>query len=821
MSFTNIEQLSAARTQWLVWVAKKLFSTRLDDVETYSISGLSDFTAVEKALSVIHIGLSHIHGVDDGDIQIRGYLEPELCTSVISQWRDSGFDPRISSLLESSWLTLLRLGRDLEQARTELLLEFYASPLGIWMRKQTTANLDPEHIDHGVLTYFSEHPDALENSLSLPQNLDFGLDYAESHLNAVLSLAQTNPEAAYAIFSPLELLGCYPDNDIDLWKDEALALASQYHHVYLSQPGGWPRPGPGGVPDWVIDSVRNRGARFSHSTSGFVPGWFITVESNEELNGIYEESSSLAFFLREENENILTIGFAFQLGDRGEKAHISYRYDMSDTVSLYWLQALLAIGIVRIDVYRLNLLFGIEYCFAFGSRLPFELINKARAVIQGYLESNQSTVKALVPKTTLHYLDEMSLIEKNLFENLKFLQRERAEAPNSPITSGYLKFLRVMHELSLDVRHGVALGLSTLTEAYELLRVSLTRLERGSSRELDLSNLGDGRAYVQFFQMNGFLNALVAYVDNDSQTHCYPLDFSGDIDTDVHFDDIAQCSNYYRDGLSSLSGLASSGIDKLVINPGPDAYNIPLHDAMLAMGFSEVSYTHSLSSLSPKSDKKDNQDVLVAGYADKGDRYLPKVELELSIVAKLYSSKPREVILNAPLPAIVHFAGHGYSGSSSFQVGMDLGPHPNDYLSASEVLLEADCTRTTVVFLSACSTGRADYGPSQLVDNVPMDVAFIEAGAQTVVSTSAPINDVIAGLFAFVFHAALRNEQSVWEAFLTARAAVSQGCFDESWHAYEEELRVDWPRWQEDLGQAMKVAPEDWRLFRLSGRHWA
>ena len=97
-----------------------------------------------------------------------------------------------------------------------------------------------------------------------------------------------------------------------------------------------------------------------------------------------------------------------------------------------------------------------------------------------------------------------------------------------------------------------------------------------------------------------------------------------------------------------------------------------------------------------------------------------------------------------------------------------------------------------------------------------MDVAFIEAGARAVVSTSTPVNDYIACFFATVFHSELLEGTSLWEAFVNAREAARSGELPNS----AEVIERCWPNWYSDIRAALAQHPHDWESYRLSGRYW-
>lgn len=95
----------------------------------------------------------------------------------------------------------------------------------------------------------------------------------------------------------------------------------------------------------------------------------------------------------------------------------------------------------------------------------------------------------------------------------------------------------------------------------------------------------------------------------------------------------------------------------------------------------------------------------------------------------------------------------------------------------------------------------------------PLDVALLEKGCRTVISTSAPVSDHVALIFATTFHHALAHGASTWDSYVEARstftAATPRVARD-----VQHLLDVAYPRWRLPLPHAVA---DDWVLFRYSG----
>ncbi len=237
-------------------------------------------------------------------------------------------------------------------------------------------------------------------------------------------------------------------------------------------------------------------------------------------------------------------------------------------------------------------------------------------------------------------------------------------------------------------------------------------------------------------------------------------------------------------------------------------------------GFDEVSYAHRSTVVSSESpDIHDGQEILMAGWPGTvgAANYLNSLEIELTALERMYGQARQSSVDLSALPEIVHFAGHGDAGLSITSHWMQATETIGELLTPAGVLLNADASRTELVYLSACSTGAGVFGLRSVMEAVPLDVAFLERGATCVVSTSAPVNDVIASMFAITFHAALRAGAAIWEAYIDARSATSTGN-----SSPESQLALDteWSSWRVQHSRASARHPDDWMRFRLSGRHW-
>jgi hypothetical protein len=797
------EMYTAQRRQWLNHVANLILNSTTSRIFTNDL-----LAPVEQAMLTVHVGVGHLLGVADADSRVAHLLSPDQVQALISRyWRDGRLDPRIARLVPFLWASLYRLGRDTGTIRSALLEELFNSQLGRRIRPDTDHDLRPESVDTRVLNHIDQRqlkPSAEVGVLSL--------DCEGSHLRFIDALLEEGPAVALGLVTLLEIHACLPDDDEDKAELVALEAISNYHEIYRSMPGGWPGPGAEDVPDWVRDVAVNAGARMFYASTGHVPGWLVVAESEDELQALHHWTYGPVFgFGHDEAGNpVLSIQLTFPSDQK--TASEWWYYPLEDERSVTHLRTLIAIGIVRLDVYKISPAARLEYVFSFGSPLPLPL----REACREYLQANSlpaSEVRLFHPPTPLDDLTSMTLAEKNLYDGLTRGMRELHLRPSSPLATAYRSHLETLDATTASAFGGIP-GDDLHQASRESWRIALSQVGQLPSETIDLAPLGIGRGYAQFLVKLDEpvqLIARVAFLDKSGELATSMIEFNGTLNLGW---DLEQQAAALAAGLSEFDQLLTQGVLKLVVCPAPAAYNLPLHEALMRLGFQEVSYTHRVATLATR-ERANNTDATIVGFAGEGPRHIAAVDTEIEIVSRLYGTKRNEH-LPKPLPRIVHLAGHGHAGNRAYETAMEIAA-AEPPLSSGRVLLDYDASKSDLVFLSACSSGSGSYLPDQLAEAIPMDVAFIEAGAGMVVSTSAPVNDHIACFFAAVFHSELMMAgTSVWEAFLKAREAAQTATLPSP----SEDIEKIWPTWFMDVSAALSVHPHDWMSYRLSGRYW-
>jgi len=804
VSGSTSEAFASGRRLWLDHVATLILNSTTSQIFNDDL-----LAPVEKAMLVVHVGVGHLYGVADADSCVEHVLSADQVEALISRyWRDGRLDPHLARFAPFLWTSLYRLGRDTGAIREELLKELFHSQLGRRLQPETDHDLAPESIDRRVLDHIEERQlqPAPEEVGVLP------LDCEGSHLRFIDALHEEGVSDAMGLVTLLEIHACLLEDDRVRTELAAVEDAGNQHEIFRSMPGGWPGPDPGDVPGWVRDVVLNVGARMFYASTGHVPGWLIVAESDDELQAIHRWSYEPRFgFGRDGSGNpVLSIQLTFPSDQ--QTAYAWWHYPLDDLRSVTRLRTLIATGIVRLDVYRISSASRLEFVFAFGCPLPLQL----REACREYLEASSlppADVHLFHPSTPLGDLTRMTMAERSMFDGLSRGVQELRTQSTSSLAMAYRRYLETLDTTTAAALGGVA-GDDLYQASRENWRIALAQQGQPSRELIDLTLLGAGRGFAQFqvkLDEPTQLVAHVAFLNDSGELTTSMVEFDGKLSTGW---EIEQQAAALTAGLAEFDQLLTNGVTKLVVCPAPAAYNLPLHEALLRLGFQEVSYTHRVGTLVARV-RETAADAAVVGFAGEGPRHISAVDTELEIISHLYATS-RALHLTGSLPRIVHLAGHGHAGNRTYETAMEISA-TEPPLSSARVLLDLDASDSDLVFLSACSSGAGAYLPDQLAEAIPMDIAFIEAGARTVVSTSTPVNDYIAGFFAVVFHSERLSGSPVWEAYEKAREAARTG----TWSNPSDVIEQLWPTWSVDVSAAISRHPHDWLSYRLSGRHWA
>ncbi|SEE78828.1 CHAT domain-containing protein [Arthrobacter alpinus] len=807
MNSFPLDDFLSGRRVWFNAIVERIVDSRVR--RTFS-SNVSNLSSAEMALLTTHVGLGHIYGILDSDAEVAGFLSKVEVEQIISRhWREGHFDRRLATHLLVLWQSIYRLGRDLGQVRPELLVLLHQSQLGARERSSTEVNLEPHYSDVLIRYLLVIGPVV---PLPLPKDISVDLDCSESHLSMLRGLFKLDRDGISKHVTWLELLACWPDDAEDEWKCDALRASSNQILLPKSMHGGWPNSAPSGIPGWVADTVATSGARICDASSGFVPSWLIVAESEDQMKAIRQWSYEPTFFHGIDGENVVLLGIPLTLSGIVDVVRATWAFDLEDSRSLNSLRTLLSIGAVRIDIYKIDAHASLEYVYSFGCRLPPELVGIAYKHLAEN-EPNIDDVKMFTPLSQIQRLRSMAHVEQQSFEMVR--QGLMSES-GSDLHTAFRHYLEIIDATTLATFSGYPVDPNPPREAREEFLIAIASSGSQHIDELDLSELGPGRGYVQITMTRDspiLLVANAAYLNADLTVAVVSHEFAGPFDTSWSYE---KQNQELSKGFDGLKELLDAGINKLVVNAHSTAYNLTYHEAFLRLGFIEVSYTHRAASLRHRERPAEGFGV-TCGFPGEGQDLIKAVDTELDFVDNIYHST-RVEFLPTKLPRTVHLAGHGYSGARSYEVGLAI--HPSEPLSSARILLDLDASATDLVYLSACSTGRGTFHELQLAETIPLDIAFLEKGARAVLSTSAPVNDSVACFFACVFHHARSGGQTIWNSYSIARHASEKRKIPRDQTQLRKMLDVAWPLWEKDLHDGSKTYPYDWQLFRVSGRHW-
>jgi hypothetical protein len=790
----NEPNLVESRARWLAHIASLVETPRAET----SFGGGFDrpLNDIERALVEVHVGFTHLMGGDRNEASLPRYCTAEEADSIVSRWRAGAQSPHIVGEVDIVWHCLWQVGFWSSCVREELsdliASSFLSSHFGT-----TPPEGDP----------LVAHWGSIENTQG-NVNFSFGdvWNCAESHLEKI-RFADDISQNLIESLCALEQRALVGERE-QPYLEESFSQAVSVIDAFMAVPGSWGGPDPSDVPPWLRDFAIVRGGRIRQERAGVVPCWFVVAESTEELRAISAWSSgsqNVALVQKQESSNTLFLRLEVNFDDGQGPGVVEFIYETSHIRAATSLDMLAWVGIIRLEVYELD--HGeLKFAFATGVRigdLRDELVRPDLRAFPAF-----DWLADLVPSAD-DILFRMRNTERAQFELVRRGETLRRDASN-PAAAAYRSYLTRVHDGAQSEYAGVPADAAGIDRVHRELLTALSVLSNPVD-EIALQRLGPDRGFaqIQFIQ------------DEPMRTVCAVASQNADGSQDAHLVTLA-VQDYEAGGLQAdedgLAELAALGLKSIVLSPSGPLYPLALHEDFLDDGFEQVSYVHRSGILGTRSPSSDcGQSVLIAGWAgERGEtNHLKYLDIELSALESIYRKAKSEVLDLGSLPRVVHLAGHGEAGVSATEHWLKASE--SEILTPARVLLDVDASNTDLVYLSACSTGRGVFGLRRVMNAIPLDVAFLERGAACVVSTSAPVNDVVASAFAIVFHSTWRAGASVWDAYTEARALLSRGVRSPE---ASDVLEASWPTWEADLTSAVAVHPDDWMKFRLSGRHW-
>ncbi|MFD5600249.1 CHAT domain-containing protein [Leucobacter sp. NPDC058333] len=466
------------------------------------------------------------------------------------------------------------------------------------------------------------------------------------------------------------------------------------------------------------------------------------------------------------------------------------------------MDVLLEVGLVRVEFYRLREDGELRHLWNFGLPMgQLEPLREHRAQWSGVIRGRFDLLPS--PIELLKMIDQR---QRALFEST--IPLAEASVSEAPVSGAWSRRLQVLEDAAQTHAGGGLIDERLLSESEEELRLAEATTPRMTWHPDPVwVKEREALLHISVMEDTGWFSAAVVYRTGAGDLRGNMLDLAA-----AHFE-IARSYTTLGESLIELLAplrlLLDEGVSDLLISAGLGAYDLPIHEAALRMGFRSATYSHSLRPLqSLPADVKENA-CAVLGYAGAGAEYLGAAAAELDIVRALTGGHSLSD-WRGQWPRVLHVAGHGIAGAREYETGIRLA---NDVLSAPGILRSVDATKTQLAFLSACESGLGVFRPGRVARSVPLDVAALEKGCRTVISTSAPVNDHIALIFATTFHHHFSAGETAWESYLETRSVFAG---DGLTVPDEVASRLDtaFPGWRTPLSaQSM----DTWHLFRFSG----
>ncbi|QSB22019.1 CHAT domain-containing protein [Curtobacterium sp. 24E2] len=739
--------------------------------------GLEAMPPISRALVAMLVGQGHLLGVDNEDLTFGGEVSADEVRRLIDLWRSGRVAPEIVAEPVMATVSLIWAAVRWESFGKTALHAFL-------LRSHLLRRLE-EALGDGLLDDRDYHTGIESNPPSLLR---------DSAWPEALRAVATGEPADLRIASPLELRLILDDPFRD-WQVDRLLEVRRVTYASLTADGAWPAKSGGTVPPWLRDVVAGDGARFWHNSTGFVPTFHLVLESPRDeadfLRWTYRPAFSMEFL----SDNRVVVYIV--LDPEGDAATLPFYFSYEDWQSSEQLDLFAAIGLLRIEVYRIEADGVIKHLYNFGTTTDWVLpILQHRGRWGG--KPNHPLSESLTPEELMKAIDQR---QRAAFETT--VPGLDPRSANDGVREAWERRLKVLDRAADTYSVGGIVDIEVLEETVIELRNAESRSREPHDDDFG-AEIAPGEAVVHygFREDLGWFSVAAVHRSEDGA-------YSGQFyDTTEAWREDSFASGI-DDLVRPLVPLQAEGVKHLTVSAGAGAYALPLHDAALRLGFETVSYSHSLRRR-PASGRGDG--VLVMGYSGAGRDHIPAVDAELSYVSSLYNAavNVEPEAWRGNWPGVVHVAGHGVTGMREYEAGIYL---QGSFMSASGVLRSVDASDTGLAFLSACDSGAGEFAIGAIGKSVPLDVALLERGCSTVVSTSAPVNDVVASVFAVAFHASYAAGASAWDAYSAARAIFEAGRKDvtrELKDVFERYL----PNWQTELSAEAEAT---WRFFRFSG----
>ncbi len=279
----------------------------------------------------------------------------------------------------------------------------------------------------------------------------------------------------------------------------------------------------------------------------------------------------------------------------------------------------------------------------------------------------------------------------------------------------------------------------------------------------------------------------------------------------------------------SLAALVERrSLSRLILSPAWYAHALPLHLARAGEGtflvdaVSSVVYARSLRLLDATGLHRANPDPGTASFAFSADDDLPYAIRESTLVGALFDTPPHtgaeatisEFVARAPGSKLVHIAAHGLQMvGDHWSSGVELA---DGFLSSARVR-QLEFSGSLAV-LAACGSGLAINAELTREIFGGLDRAFLDAGADTVVSALWSLKDFASCLFSAAFLVSWRATGDPESAMRDAVGFLRNPAIGATDSPAGTALDEFVPGWRSSLA-SQDIALSDplvWGAFRLS-----
>lgn len=770
-----------------------------------------------RALLRMTIGVGHRHGLRDEELAIAG-LSLDAVQAEIMRWRTGRVEPRTAWLSDATWVSLRQYAETSLRVSAAVVNEIIDGPVA----RMTHLEADP----------LLPHP-TCQHEAGVYQLTPSGvLSFPDNHLAIVRDLVSTDIKTAMRTFTPLELLSSQDDGPDDVAADQVLTRSGSRIDVPLAGRGGWSGSCPNGLTGYQREWVLNRGARNMHQTSGAVPGWFITAETQEDVNALKRLKYGCGFSFEEQPESFDVN--LHPLGPDGtpSELRIGFGYG-AEATSLLRLAILGTMRSVLVDLLFLDHRNQLQHVASFYMGVPDEVAEAASAFAQRHA-SPDGVVDFIAE--ALDEVEEAELRASAAELRRHDVARSVRAALEGRVPSQVRGVLRQYFDAlaRYTALNSQYLGIEQSSVAeFEESRLALRKSIAGSELHLPVINqetltvLGDRRAFIHLeCDTDAMLYPVASWLDQDQvpQFRGFPCGIWNAPPAASATTDLTQGAAHEREevkalaeALRPLTQLLDLGVSRLVVCPSERFTRTPVHVALLSLGFEEVSYAPSLALLQPTNSTTapPPRPHHINGWAGTGSNQLAGVDAEVAILTDLYSTPADHTSPATGNYPLIHLAGHATTGPNEASTGIHLRAGT---LTGADVLGGLNLSGTKLVVLAACATGHSTYEPMQLLEQTPLDSCFITVGATTCIATTRPISDRIAVIFSTALHHSLIHGTSLWDAYAQASSEAQSPNRKRLPHAATDVLDRMSPGW--DTNPLTLTEINDWMTFKLSGGHW-